>query len=257
MNTFMQKLEDKNIVSLIKDYSSFILLMLTILGGAKQFAILFYYSPTLTQYFSVSQVLIDGIALIIKFCIFFVGVVIYLYLFNNYGRLRHIIILFVSLTIPVFLINLSGISNFGFVIINLYIIILLGMLFIATYIHLENEIPFDIESEYNKKIISIFFFICCVTYIFFSEKKPIDIINIKTNTSIIRKELPNAELVYFNDQYLFYGLRTKETIPDYKKLYDSLKNTPNFDHRVLVPPRINGPNYSAFYIQKHDVLFEK
>lgn len=256
MNKIIQKLNDNKIVSLIKDYSSLFLLIITILGGAKQFVVLFYYSPTLTQYFSVSQVLIDGIALIIKFCIFLLGIFFYLSLFNYYGRLRHIIFFSLLQALLFIPLALSKISNLGFVIVNLFIIIIMGMLFTAIYINSKNEVQIDYESRYGGKIISISFFILCIAYIFFSEKKPNDIVNINVNTSEIRNKLPNAELIYFNDTYLIYGIRIQEKTPDYKKLYDSLRNKPNFDKRLLViPPNRGGTNYSGFYIQKHETLF--
>lgn len=255
MNTVLKKLKDNELFSLIKDYSSFILLILSILGGAKQFAILFYYSPSLTQYFSVTQILIDGIGLLIKFCIFFIGIITYLYFFSHYGRLRHIFFFFILLTFCMFPLSISGITHFGFVLINVFIIMLLGMVFTAIYFKSKNVIPIDFESKYDGKAITILFFTFCILYIFFSEKSTNDIINVKTNTTIIRKEIPNVDLLYFNDQYLIYGVRSEEKSPPVNKKYSSENEKNSWPPRDITPPP-HGPHYYSFYVQKSEKLFQ-
>lgn len=63
--TIIQKIEQNEYFKFIKDNFSLLILLSSLLGGLRQFLVLFYYSPTLIQYFSFSQIAIDGLETII------------------------------------------------------------------------------------------------------------------------------------------------------------------------------------------------
>ncbi|HEX7870674.1 MAG TPA: hypothetical protein VF455_11245, partial [Chryseobacterium sp.] len=64
--TVIQKIEQNEFFKFFKENFSLLILLSSLLGGLRQFLVLFYYSPTLIQYFSFSQIAIDGLETIIQ-----------------------------------------------------------------------------------------------------------------------------------------------------------------------------------------------
>lgn len=66
MNELLDKIESNRLFKFIKENFSLLIFLPSLLGGLRQFLILLYYSPTLIQYFSFSQIAIDGLETIIQ-----------------------------------------------------------------------------------------------------------------------------------------------------------------------------------------------
>ncbi|WP_160137184.1 hypothetical protein [Chryseobacterium sp. c4a] len=226
-----------NHINLIKEYSSFLFLLVSFLGGAKQFITLCFYSPSLVQYFSLSQVLIDGVGITIKTIIFFASVFIGIITYQIFPKIIRrffitiaciFIIFFLALTI------LPAYTPMAHLIFQTIFIISIGFLFGITD-HL-------VEISKRKSII-----ITCIYGLFTiisDHQQPDDLININNHNIVVNKKFPNATLLYSNDTYLFYG------VPK-----DPNKKIMNIG--FLLPQKPENFVVCNFYVEKKDVLFEE
>lgn len=235
MNDPTEKIDNHKVINLIKDYSAFLLLLVSFLGGAKQFITLCFYSPSLIQYFSLSQILIDGIGILLKTIVLllaiFIGTIVRLYSFP----ILHIFLAIITFIAMVFFLTftiLPAYTPMGHLIFQTLFIISVGFLF-----------GIISRFRYEKRKRSLFFiFIYGLFMIISDHQQPDDLINVKNHNITVSKKYPNATLLYSNDTYLFYGVPK-----DPKK---KIINT-----GFLLPPRPEAFVVCNFYVEKKETLF--
>jgi len=237
MNKILEKIKSNNVISILTEYASFLLLIVSLLGGAKQFITLCFYSPSLLQYFSISQIVIDGIGIVIKSIIFstaiFAGIITYL-LSPRFLRIIFIIISCICILLFLTLTILPAYTPMAHLINQNLFIISAGFLFGMMYY---------IGNTSKKR----FLFIVCFYGLFAiisDHQQADDILNIHIHSAEVNKKYPKAKLLYTNDAYLFYG------VPK-----DSKKEIVNTG--LLLPPPKEAFVVCNFYVEKKDVLFEE
>ncbi|GAA5092612.1 hypothetical protein GCM10023210_21800 [Chryseobacterium ginsengisoli] len=237
MKKILEKLNMDKTINLIKDYASFLLLMASFLGGVKQFITLCFYSPSLLQYFSFSQVLIDGISILIKSIIFLLAISIGIITYLFTSQILRTISIITSSICTLFFLTLTifpADNPMAHLIFQNLFIISVGVLFGLVY---------NIGNVSKKR----FLFISCFYGLFViisDHQQADDIINIEKHNVDVAKKYPKAKLLYSNDTYLFYG------IPK-----DPKKEIINIG--LLLPPPKEKFVLCNFYIEKKDVLFKE
>jgi hypothetical protein len=235
MNEPTEKIDIHKVINLVKDYSSFLLLLISFLGGLKQFITLCFYSPSLIQFFSLSQVLIDGIGIMIKTIIFFSSIFIGTIIYPLLPRIFRTFLTTILSILTIFFLTLTIFPAYtpaGHLIFQTLFTILIGILFGIIYYY----------GQPNKRR---FILITCIYGLFMiisDHQQPDDLINIKNHNIILNKKYPNATLLYSNDTYLFYGVPK-----DPKK---KIINT-----GFLLPQKPEDFVVCNFYVEKRETLF--
>ncbi|MPS64062.1 MAG: hypothetical protein DI622_05715 [Chryseobacterium sp.] len=237
MKKILEKLNIDKTTNLIKDYASFLLLMASFLGGVKQFITLCFYSPSLLQYFSLSQVLIDGISILIKSIIFILALSIGIITYLVTSQILRTISIIASSICALFFLALTifpADNPMAHLIFQNLFITSVGVLFGLSY-H---------SGNIGKKR---FLFISCFYGLFViisDHQQGDDILNIENHNIEVNKKYPKAKLLYTNDTYLFYGIPRDPK----KEIINS---------GFLLPPPKENFVICNFYVEKKDVLFEE
>jgi len=216
-----------NIKNLIKDNLSLLILIPTILGGAIQFIQLSVISPSLIKFFSLNQLIIDGLFIIIYFSLIIVLPYFIAYKTMSFTKklspkkLKIIRIIFIILIIITFLFNVFFHKLFS--INNIYEFL---SQFISFYIYgcgFFIRSPEDLNNFSNieeKKInqLNIYMLItilvmglllASLSFIKIMSFIPID------NFELLEKKYKSRgklEILYFNDKYIFFKIKsTKES----------------------------------------------
>jgi hypothetical protein len=194
-----------NIITFISKHLTLLILFPTFLGGCVQFIILALKSFTLLLYFSPTQVLTDGIALLVLVPLFLLGI----FLSGRYHevrgdikkRRRILILLLVFMIILVFLMCLLFFKQ-DYKMLG-KVAYLAGSNFINLWLFNKNR-PY--LQTFNKKA-SFVLAISIVLSMFFNVfTKPNydEISGIRKLNIEVNKKYPGADLIYCNDKYLFY-----------------------------------------------------
>ncbi|KYH07145.1 hypothetical protein A1704_00245 [Chryseobacterium cucumeris] len=195
------KLKESITLEFIKEHLSVIVAVPYIIGGMIQFFALTEISMDLLKFFSLSQLLIDGILLLAKFSLLYFLVqilsVIYrdiLFEYKTFSNLYFFILSLLTIGMVARLGYLRLTDPFNeslFYVMNLclfgFIIIFAGI-----FIYLQ---------KLYSKIIGITFFAIVLNII---PGKRSNIENFDVITKELKSKYKNVELSYYNDQFLFY-----------------------------------------------------
>ncbi len=239
MIALLEKIENNKLFKFVKDNFSLIIFIPSLLGGLKQLTFLLTYSPSLIQYFSFSQIAIDGLEIIIQ-CIIVLLIVSFIYALTV-GKVNRIllysiisvILLVLYIWYSIYTDNFYKIVPYDLTTLDTYLSkffslfflsIALGIFLASRGIKAENEKRFSIFKKIYLTISIVFLFYFIISY------KPFqyNVENVSNVTDKVKKEnSKDAELIYYNDSYLIFILNPKE----------------DFNHR-------------KFYVQKFETLFE-
>jgi len=193
----------KNSVTLefIKEYFSIIVAIPYIIGGIIQFFALTEISMTLVKFFSLSQLLIDGILILVKICgtYFFVKCCsIFFKDFiddnGNWTTFFYILLLLVTLSLGIYFCYLRIFDPFNTLIFDLMVYFVMGCLMLFSSL-------FYLIKSISIKLIVVIFFSVLMNII---PSKVSKIENFNTITNELKTKHKNVKLSYFNDQYLFF-----------------------------------------------------
>lgn len=207
----LKTIENNNYIKYINENLSLLIAVPTILGGFKQFIILSVMSPSLLTFFSINQLLIDGVVAIIKLSASFFFVYLYRELIIDYCKEKKFYsekkIWLVNYSLKLFMI-------FWFFIvitvdISFYVPPLADiMLFIIASLLIF--IIVNISIYYNTKASKRLAYFIIALFILLSDiNEGKSIQNFETITALVRKKYPEAKIKYFNDQFIFYDTRPK------------------------------------------------
>lgn len=242
MNTLIQKIEQNEIFKFIKENFSLIIFVPSLLGGLRQFIILLFYSPTLIQYFSFTQIAIDGLETIFQ-VIFMICTAIFFYkvVLKNIRNFlaKKILMLFFLLLYSGILFYFNGfqiiettynLSTFTSYLLKSLSLVLLSLILADSY---DTSINAQIYSS-NKmkmalKLMTVVTILYAVFYIVMIKPFQYNVENVTNLTKNAREKFSKkAELIYYNDTYLVF-----------------IKNPDDeLDER-------------RFYVQKFETLFEE
>lgn len=216
-----------NIKNLIKDNLSLLILIPTIFGGAIQFIQLSAISPSLIKFFSLNQLIIDGLFIIIYFSLIIALPYYIAYKTMSFTKnlppkkLKIIRFIFILLIIITFLFNiffhkLFSINNIYEILSQFISFFIYGCgFFIRSHKDLNN-FSNDEEKKINQLNIFILITILIMGLILASSSfiKTMNSIPID-NFELLEKKYKSKgklEILYFNDKYIFFKIKsTKES----------------------------------------------
>jgi hypothetical protein len=243
METFIQKINNNEIFKFIKENFSLLIFIPSLLGGIRQFLSLLYYSPTLIQYFSFSQIIIDGIDVLLQLLyVLTINLVVlkiiqkkedYIYYLQAFLAL---LVLITTIIYFCFFYSNDNIKNYNIVNHkeNLFKILLLTVIALSVANNISSL------KNYRSKKLSIAFFIIStlgIMYLFLAALfvKPFQY-NVENLTEVINeikhKKTKKAKLIYYNDSYLIFLLNPEDSSGNkkfYIKKFEDIFNEQNKD----------------------------
>lgn len=207
----LKSIEENNYIKYFNENLSLLIAIPTLIGGLKQFIFLSFLSSNLLTFFSINQLLIDGVIAIIKLSATFFFVYLYKGLILNYCKEKK----FYSEK-KSWLINysLKLVMIFWFFVViffdvNYYFPQLMDiLLFIISSLVIFSLI--NISIYYNTHIARRTVYLLISLYIVLSDVNGgKSIQNFAEITASVRKKYPEAEIKYFNDQFIFYETKPK------------------------------------------------
>ena len=191
-----EEIEANKFLNFIKNYLSLIILVPYLLGGIKQLINLSILSTELLDFFSIGQVLIDGIFITIKLLGYFILLILmkksikFLELIN-FGIIFLLILMIFILIVSYFYDIVRNENEFY----NLIFLLIYYGLIILTF----NII---IKSNFLKFYMYAF---SLILIIWFSPSKKDDIVNNNEILKLVYKKYPNATFQYSNDKFLIFN----------------------------------------------------
>ena len=214
------EIETNKYLNIVKNYLSLIIIIPYLLGGIKQLINLSIISTDLLDFFSINQVLIDGIFITIKLLLFLILIL----LLKKSIKIREII-------------------NFG--IIGLLILMIFALIasHFFNFIRDENEfynlllllvyygfIILSINIIIKKNSLEFYMYILSIILIiWFTPNNKDDIVNNNEVLEMVLKKYPKASFQYSNDKYLIF--KTNSNFKNNKFLV--LKNEELFEQKIL------------------------
>ena len=221
-----EEIEANKFLNFIKNYLSLIILVPYLLGGIKQLINLSILSTELLDFFSIGQVLIDGIFITIKLLGYFILLILmkksikFLELIN-FGIIFLLILMIFILIVSYFYDIVRNENEFY----NLIFLLIYYGLIILTF----NII---IKSNFLKFYMYAF---SLILIIWFSPSKKDDIVNNNEILKLVYKKYPNATFQYSNDKFLIFN--TNSNLNNNKFLI--LKNEELFNEKILLEKEKN------------------
>ncbi len=234
MNTLIEKIENDKLFKFVKENLSLLILIPSLFGGLRQFLVLLYLSPTLIQYFSFSQIAIDGLETIIQgiYVVLISSLLYKIFLKNNNSNFYGIFTVFAAGLFQISFIYYVQGELFSTTVYNLTTFKAYSVKFCTlTMVSFIFSSVYDLNSKIKKKSLFLDIYIGIVVlyvmYIIILFKPfQLNVKNIDNSLSIIRKQYSkNAELVYYNDTYLIYVLNPNDELDKRKffvKKFDTL-----------------------------------
>lgn len=239
MTALIDKIENNRLFKFIKDNFSLLIFIPSLLGGLKQLLFLLFYSPSLIQYFSFSQIAIDGLEIIVQgMYLLMITSIIYKITAKSINR-----IIISNLLSFIFVIiytwyafdsnKLFEIIPFNLTTLNTYILKLFSLtLFGVIFGNMLGAKSIKNETSNYFKYFKFFLVIVSIIYalyVIISYKTfQYNVKNIIDVTKQVRKETSkDAELIFYNDTYLIFISNPKDEF-----------------------------NTRKFYVKKFEVLFE-
>ncbi|MGK6343593.1 hypothetical protein ACMGDK_15255 [Chryseobacterium sp. DT-3] len=233
------RLDVRNFYTLIKENIALIVVIPSVLGGLEQLLRLFMIQPEMVRFFSVSQVIPDGLAIIIMttllFIIFYLWIRLYymLLLLSEKFKIYSIGMFLLSLSILLFLIGIEDyvMDNYVFVnafrnlkkefnLINIFFAVLaspIGVLviyFLSTISQIRPNFHFLFS---NNNFVKIAFIFLMTTVIAFPPIYNYDYLlnfaflkNDLKDTYKNLKHLESIDIEYVNDKYVIVELTTTD-----------------------------------------------
>lgn len=238
MKTVIDKIENNKLFKFVRDNFSLIIFIPSLLGGMKQFFALFLYSPTLMQYFSFSQLAIDGLETIIQgiYVLIIISIIYYSIATNTKRIIIFNIFNATVLVLYTWYIFYSGnafkIAPYNLTTLDTYLFKYITLTFLGITIGNElsnRSIGVEARNKFNKYFIRVSAIFLAIYFIVGYKPFQYNVENVINITNKVKKKnSKDAELIYYNDSYLIFILNPKE----------------DFNHR-------------RFYVQKFETLFEE
>lgn len=193
-----------SLLTFLKEYFTIMLFLPTLLGGLRQLYQLVSLSPSLIQFFSISQLLIDGILILIRIPLFLIGILSY----NFYQAIKEdkkqrikfwgiMLFAFIGFLAYIYRINLQG--NY-YLLIKDFIVLGTNVFFIFLYKFIGNV-------KANLKIFGLMISALLFSIIFDMSDKQYDYTTIE-NISLLNDKVniryPKAEFRYYNDRFIIF-----------------------------------------------------
>lgn len=229
METFIEKIDNNQTFKFIKENFSLLIFIPSLLGGIRQFLSLFYYSPTLIQYFSFSQIIIDGIDVLLQLLyVLIINLVVFKIIQRKENYIYYLQI-FLSILVCVSAIiyyclfySNDNIKHYNIVNHKEYLFKILLLTVIA--LSVANNIN-GVKSSKSKKLNIAFYLISIlgILYLFlaalFVTPFQYNVENLTEKINEIKREkTKKAKLIYYNDSYLIFILNPEESSEN-KKFY--------------------------------------
>lgn len=238
MTTLIDKIENDKRFKFVRDNFSLIIFIPSLLGGLKQFFALLLYSPTLIQYFSFSQLAIDGLETIFQGIYVSIIISIIYYLIAADTKRISIFNIFNSIVLVLYTgyIFYSGnafkIAPYNLTTLDTYLFKFITLTFLGITIGNElsnRRVRVEARNMFIKYFIRVSAIFLAIYFIVGYKPFQYNVKNVIDITNKVKKEnSKDAELIYYNDSYLIFILNPKE----------------DFNHR-------------RFYVQKFETLFEE
>ena len=221
-----EEIEANKFLNFIKNYLSLIILVPYLLGGIKQLINLSILSTELLDFFSIGQVLIDGIFITIKLLGYFILLILMKKSIKsleliNFGIIFLLILMIFILIVSYFYDIVRNENEFY----NLIFLLIYYGLIILTF----NII---IKSNFLKFYMYAF---SLILIIWFSPSKKDEIVNNNEILKLVYKKYPNATFQYSNDKFLIFN--TNSNLNNNKFLI--LKNEELFNEKILLEKEKN------------------
>ncbi|WET48152.1 hypothetical protein PYS58_16435 [Chryseobacterium indologenes] len=221
MNKFFEALLANNVMTFLKEYFTIILFLPTLLGGLRQLYQLVSLSPSLIQFFSISQLLIDGILILIRMPLFLIGILLYGFYNAIKDDKMQRIKFWISVTIifigfSAFCYRLCEQENFYQLIKN-FITVGTNIFFIFLY-------RFMGSVKTSLKALGLIISALLLSVTFDITDKQFDYKTIE-NISLLKEEVeikyPNAEFKYYNDKFVIFQnpLNKRFIIKEFEDLF--------------------------------------
>lgn len=220
MNKFFEALLANSVMTFLKEYFTIILFLPTLLGGLRQLYQLVSLSPSLIQFFSISQLLIDGILILIRVPIFLIGVLLFGFYRavkdNKRERIKFLIAVIIGfIGFSAYCYRIGVEENFYQLVKN-FITLVINISFIFFY-------KFMGSAKNEIKAIGLIISAIILSIMYDITDKQFD--NTIENISLLKKEVqskyPNAEFKYYNDKFVIFenSLNKSYIIKDFEDLF--------------------------------------
>lgn len=236
MTVLLNKIENHILFRFIKENLSLLILLPSLLGGLRQFIILLYYSPTLIQYFSFSQIAIDGLETIIQgLYVLILTILVYKCVKNKIVMMAILlcIILFIVVRFSWYVIvevKEDSFFSYNLTTLKSYFYKILILTTLSFYIALSyalrkiDYMPYKRFVNISLFVTSIILSIVIILFIVIYKPFQYNVQNVIDVTKKIRKEKSSsADLVYYNDSYLIFVLNPNENISKRKYLVEKFE----------------------------------
>ncbi|SMC34853.1 hypothetical protein [Chryseobacterium sp. YR221] len=208
MKEFLNFLKKSKILQFVKEYLPFFIIIPPSLGGIKQIFQISMHSPNLvSKCFSVSQVVLDGILILLNMPFMLFGLLLY-YLFRNYPEKKYkigiILLIIVVLTVYAYLYYITNDSS-GLIQLILYLV--LNGAFILCY-HYQKKL---LTQKYGK-VAYITFIALLFSFLnnIISIGSELHIYNFRVLIDKVRLKHSQAMFLYSNEKCILFDLNPKE-----------------------------------------------
>ncbi|WP_330744923.1 hypothetical protein [Chryseobacterium sp. CP-77] len=210
MKRFFDALLANSILTFLKEYFAIIIFVPTLLGGLGQLYQLVSLSPSLIEYFSISQLLIDGILILIRSPLYLIGILSYgFYLAIKNDKRQHIkfwITLFFAFMALALNIYRDFVDENYYKLFKSFMLLGINIFFIFLYKNMGN-------AKTSLKIFGL-----VITAVLFSILLNIldrqfdynSIENISLLTDKVKAQYPKAEFRYYNDKFVIFENTTNQ-----------------------------------------------
>lgn len=202
MNTAKLLRKNSNI-ELIKDYSAVLLLFPTIVAGMHQFGILVSINIDLITFFSVTSLAKDGI--IFTFLCLMLFIISYLYraaITRYYYKKYRKSLPFINWISALVGLSLLSVSKYFLLENYAYTILFIsGFLYLNNAVFIKKDIFSVLGIYFGQTLLVLILNSSAVQF----QKQGIK--NIENITKKVKKKYKSSELLYYNDEYLFYSLK--------------------------------------------------
>ncbi|WP_231433791.1 hypothetical protein [Chryseobacterium sp. Leaf313] len=196
--TLYEKINSNRDIQFFKEYSSFFILLPTIFAGLKQSLILLILNRNVLTFFSVSQLISDGIVLTAVFAFLVFCSTLYKLAADRFIK-KNIYLLIIEWVATIVGFGLFAfakhfiLENYAYAIMYIFVLI-----FIYTSLILNKDLVMK----------GLLYLLLLVSVIGIDALMSVDpneeIRNVKITTEKVREKYPTSFLLYYNDQYLFY-----------------------------------------------------
>ncbi|MCT4327738.1 hypothetical protein [Chryseobacterium indologenes] len=203
MNKFFETILANSLMTFLKEYFTIILFIPTLLGGLRQLYQLVSISPSLIQFFSISQLLIDGILIIIRVPLFLIGILLYGFYRVIKEDKRERIKFWIAV--------ISGFIGFSAYCYKIgveenYYQLVKNFITFATNISFIFLYKFMGSAKNKIKAFGLIISAIILSIMYDITDKQFD--NTIENISLLKKEVqikyPNAEFKYYNDKFVIF-----------------------------------------------------